>query len=207
MNSMCEKLVYGKKCKHGHVNENGLCIRFKQGGTCCRCGQPTFNESMDEEIELYYNTKKSYVPKELSEERKKRRSQNSMRWTAKNKDRAKEYQQTYYYSEAMKAKRDAVPKKRRKMTPEELELHRLKRKPAMTLEEQKQHLFEMYEKRKADEREKYARRTKEEKDALRIRRSENKKAKILKDAGYDEIKFERDNLLEILKKQQDELKS
>ena len=105
MFSMCEKLVYGKMCVHGHVNENGLCLRFKVGGGCCRCFSASFKDLMDEEIELYYITKsKAHGVKELTPEQRRRRSEASMRWTKKNKDKHKVYQEKYYSKPETKEK-------------------------------------------------------------------------------------------------------
>ena len=188
--TMCKKLVYGKECVYGHVNENGLCIRYAHGGTCVRCSLRSMENAMDEEIELYYNNKKSYEIKEITEEQKKRRSEASMRWTAKNKEKQKEYQDKYnskpevkerdrkakhewYQSLSPEEKRailDKAKAQRQAMTPEQKEAKRLRDLAAYHAKPKP----EGYRKRKP--REPRVVRTKEEQDAHVLMMYEKRKA-------------------------------
>ena len=96
--TLCDRLIYGPKpCQHGHANADGLCLRTKLGGNCCRC-QPHFASMTEDEIIQHYLTRKQPKPSKTrnsDEVRKKLQSEASMRWTAKNKDKAKGYLQKW----------------------------------------------------------------------------------------------------------------
>lgn len=200
---MCDKLYYSDgPCINGHVNENGLNLRFKKGASCCQC-RPSCTGLMDEEIELRYNTKKPNKTKNTNltpeEEliRKRRRSENSMRWSRKNKDKVSEYQKRYYHSGDV-ASRQAAGSLRRynEMDPElkkQLNKERYQKRKAIivaqrkvpTSDEKAAHLLELYERRKARERAKYASMTPEDKAALLAKRRERAAAKALREKKDD----------------------
>lgn len=218
--TMCDKLVYGKMCVHGHVNENGLCIRYARGGTCVRCSLSSMEDAMDEEIELYYNSKKSRVAKELTEEQRKRRSESSMRWTAKNKEKHKEYQNKYYAKPEVKEHNKKVKHEWYKnLTPEEkravLDREKVRRK-AMT-EEQKEErrasaLAAYHAKPKEERHKKYNEKrnskitqmTQEEKDAHRLMMHEKKNAQAR--ARYAAMTMEERRALAALNKERQKAK-
>ena len=85
----------GKICPKGHVGPDGKNVKNKSTGHClaCFCGLP--NGSFTHQFENV-EEKKPYKKKYMTEEESKAaRSRASMRWTAKNKDKAKEYYSKY----------------------------------------------------------------------------------------------------------------
>ena len=105
----CDQLYYGRACKNGHSSNGEWNLRFKKGGGCCKC-RPGLSDLTDSKIAERFNLRGPKITKatkgkgDLTEERKKRRSEASMRWTRKNKDKHSEYQKKYQSKPEVKAK-------------------------------------------------------------------------------------------------------
>lgn len=100
--SQSPRVYYGSACKKdpSHSSDDQS-LRYAIGGVCVRC-QVDFSSLTDLEVEQYYLETKQRSPNRESkhddqseEAKKKRRSEASMRWNAKNKERTKEYQKVY----------------------------------------------------------------------------------------------------------------
>ena len=196
LTELCDKLIYGKECNHGHANSNGNCIRYARGGGCVRCTLPSKENHSDWRINEYYKNKKTHAVKELTEEQKKKRSEASMRWTNKNKDKHAGYQAKYQNKPEIKEKRKIATLERyHLLSPEEKRELNQKRYQATkaddyvprsnrTPEEQKAFILMKKEERKASARARYALMTKEEKQELMLKKKayvENKRAREQQD--------------------------